>query len=123
MLGHAELAERLYAGLRDRDLEALGELLGPDSTWELKGRTALAGKHRGAARVLSVLRALGSLRPIRPDAYDVAASPHHAVLMTRLVGDGIDSDHAIVVVAEEGRLARAFHYVFDLYAFDERFPP
>jgi hypothetical protein len=43
--------------------------------------------------------------------------------MTRLVGSGLVSHHVIVLAAEGGRLARAFHYVFDLYAFDEAFRP
>ena len=122
---HAEIAERLFAGLLDAKLGAFAATLDTESAWELPGRSALAGFHRGPEAILAVVELLATPRPIRPDAYDIAASDFHAVLMTRLVGDGLDSDHAFVVVAddESGRLARAFHYVFDLYAFDAHFAP
>jgi hypothetical protein len=81
------------------------------------------GLHVGLEPILGLLRRLASLQPVRDDAYDIAESEHHAVLMTRLVGSGLDSHHVIVLVAEGGRLARAFHHVFDLYAFDETFRP
>jgi hypothetical protein len=119
---HADLAERLYAALLSARPEDFRPALAAGSTWELPGRSALAGLHRGPEPILGLLRRLAELRPIRSAAYDVAASEHHAVLMTRLVGDGLDSDHAVVVVAaDDGRLARAFHYVFDQYAFDRHF--
>ena len=118
---HRALAEQLYRTLLEQDEDRFAGSIRAESVWELPGRSALAGVHRGPAEILPVLRRLTELRLLRPDAYDVAASESHAVLMTRLVGDGLDSDHAFVVVAEDGRLARAFHYVFDLYAFDAHF--
>jgi ketosteroid isomerase-like protein len=120
---HGQLAEQLWAALRSQDAAPFRGALTDRSTWELPGRSALAGVHRGVEAVEAVLRRLCVLRPIREDAYDVAASEYHAVLMTRLVGGGLDSDHVVVVVADDGgRLDRAFHYVFDLYAFDAAFP-
>jgi ketosteroid isomerase-like protein len=118
---HAELAERLFAVLRDGDAEVARGFLDERSTWELPGRSSLAGLHTGADAIVALLTRLGDLRPIRRDAYDVMTSDHHATLTTRLVGDGLDSDHAIVVVARDGILDRAFHYLFDAYAFDRYF--
>jgi hypothetical protein len=120
---HAEIAKRLYTVLLDGSLGPFASTLDEGSVWELPGRSALAGVHRGPAAILGLVERLATLKPIRPDAYDIAASEYHAVLMTRLVGDGLDSDHAFVVVAtgERLRLDRAFHYVFDQYAFDAYF--
>jgi ketosteroid isomerase-like protein len=119
---HEQLAETIFTAIREHDAERLRPLLTSASTWELPGRSALAGTHRGPDAILPVLRRVAELRPIRPDAYDIMASDYHAVLTTRLVADGLDSDHAVVVVADEdGRLDRAFHYLFDLYAFDRFF--
>lgn len=119
---HGDLAERLFEALRSHDAEAFRSSLADGSTWELPGRSTLAGLHRGPEEILAVLRRLAELHPIRDDAYDVMVSEHHAVLTTRLVGNGLDSDHAIVLVAgPDGRLARAFQYVFDIYAFDASF--
>lgn len=119
---HAELAERIFQALLTQDSDSLRPALDDDSTWELEGRSSLAGVHRGPEAILPVLARLTQLHPIRPDAYDVMSSTYHAVLTTRLVSDGLDSDHAIIVVADEqGRLERAFQYVFDLYAFDDFF--
>lgn len=119
---HADLATRLYEALLAGDPETFRGGLDEDSTWELPGRSALAGMHRGPEAIVAILHRLTGLRPIRPDAFDVAASEHHAVLMTRLVSERLDSDHAIIVVARDGdRLDRAFHYVFDMYAFDAFF--
>jgi len=119
---HETVAETIFTALRTGEVDGLRPWLTPTSTWEVPGRSALAGTHVGPDAILAVLRRVAELRPIRPDAYDVMASEYHAVLTTRLVGDGLDSDHAIVVVAdEEGRLVRAFHYLFDLYAFDAWF--
>ena len=119
---HAELAERLFAALRDGDVESVAPLLSDKSVWELRGQSVLAGVHRGRRAILRVLRRLVELRPIHPDAYDVMASAYHATLTMRLVGDELNSDHALVVVAaDDGKLDRAFHYVFDLYAFDRYF--
>jgi ketosteroid isomerase-like protein len=116
---HRDLAERLFEALLKQDAEAFRDRLEGGSTWELPGRSALAGVHRGPEEILAVLRRLVELRPIHDEAYDVMASEHHSVLTTRLVDNGLDSDHAIVVVAgAEGRLDRAFHYIFDSYAFD-----
>jgi ketosteroid isomerase-like protein len=119
---HAGLAEAVFAALRAGEVETLRPSLTPASTWEIPGRSALAGTHRGPDAILAVIRPLGELRPIRPDAYDIMASEYHAVLTTRLVNDSLDSEHAIVVVSDDkGRLERAFHYLFDLYAFDAFF--
>jgi ketosteroid isomerase-like protein len=118
---HGELAERLFVVLRDRAPEAARAFLDEHSTWELPGRSALAGVHTGADAIVALLTRLTELRPIRDDAYDVMTSEHHATLTTRLVGDGLDSDHAIVVVARDGLLDRAFHYLFDAYTFDRHF--
>ena len=116
---HAELAETVFAALRTGEVDELRSRLTPESAWEIPGRSALAGTHRGPDAILAALRPVAALSPIRPDAYDVMASEYHAVLTTRLVAEGLDSEHAIVVVADEGgRLVRAFHYLFDLYAFD-----
>ena len=71
---HAQLAERLYAAIRDSDAEAFGDDLSSDSTWDLTGRSALAGVHRAHGAILLVLRGLCERRPIRADAYDVARS-------------------------------------------------
>src|SRR5437867_4025486 len=119
---HERVAQTIFDALREGDVERLRPFLTAESTWELSGRSALAGTHRGADAILGVLRRVAELRPIRPDAYDVMASEYHAVLTTRLIADGLDSDHAIVVVADaDGRLDRTFHYLFDLYAFDAFF--
>jgi hypothetical protein len=119
---HGDLAERLFEALLKQDAEAFRNRLEEASVWELPGRSALAGVHQGPEEILAVLRRLAELRPIRDEAYDVMVSQDHAVLTTRLVGNGIDSDHAIVVAAgAEGRLDRAFQYVFDMYAFDAFF--
>jgi hypothetical protein len=106
-----------------RDYETLTRLLDANSTWELRGHSSLGGLHVGREAIVGLLRRLASLQPLRDNAYDVAGSEHHAVLMTRLVGSGLDSHHVIVLVAKGGRPARAFHYAFDLYAFDEAFRP
>jgi ketosteroid isomerase-like protein len=118
---HGELAERVFVVLRDADPEAAREFLDEGSTWELPGRSSLAGVHTGPEAIVALLARLTELRPIREDAYDVMTSEHHATLTTRLVGNGLDSDHAIVVVARDGILDRAFHYLFDAYAFDRHF--
>ena len=119
---HTQLAERLYDALRAQDPTRFRDSLDRDSTWELPGRSAIAGVHRGPDAILAMLQRLAVLRPIHHEAFDVATSDYHGVLMTRLVGDGLDSDHVVVVVAgEDGRLDRAFHYVFDAYAFDAFF--
>jgi ketosteroid isomerase-like protein len=119
---HVQLAERIYQALLASDVASLRPALTERSTWELHGRSPLAGLHTGADRIAEVLERLTELLPISPDAYDVMVSEHHATLTTRLVAEGLDSDHAFVIVAaEDGTLARAFHYVFDLYAFDAFF--
>lgn len=119
---HRRLAEQLFQTLRSGGPEPFRALLDESSVWELHGRSKLAGLHRGPDAILMLLTCLTELHPIREDAYDVMVSAHHAVLTTRLIAEGLDSDHAIVVVARaDGRLARAFHYIFDLYAFDAYF--
>jgi ketosteroid isomerase-like protein len=118
---HGELAERVFAVLRNGEPDAARAFLDDRSTWELPGRSSLAGVHTGADAIVALLARLTELRPVRDDAYDVMTSEHHATLTTRLVGDGLDSDHAIVVVARDGVLDRAFHYLFDAYAFDRHF--
>jgi ketosteroid isomerase-like protein len=119
---HAALAETVFAALRVGAVDELRRRLTPESTWEIPGRSVLAGTHRGPDAILAALRPVEALRPIRPDAYDVMSSEYHAVLTTRLVADGLDSEHAIVIVSDEaGHLVRAFHYLFDLYGFDEYF--
>jgi hypothetical protein len=119
---HRDLAEELFETLLACDPGRFHGRLTEASTWELHGRSPLAGLHRGCDAIGAVLARLAELRPIARDAYDVMESEFHAVLTTRLVADGLDSDHAIVVVAaDDGTLARAFQYVFDLYAFDDWF--
>src|SRR5437867_3229492 len=76
--------------LREGDVERLRSFLTAESTWELSGRSARAGTHRGAEAILGVLRRVAELRPIRPDAYEVMASEYHAVLTTRLIADRLD---------------------------------
>jgi ketosteroid isomerase-like protein len=119
---HRNLAMLMFESLRSQNAELFRPALDDDSTWELPGRSALAGIHQGADAILAVVSRLTKLRPIHDDAYDVLVSAHHAALTTRLVGDGLDCDLAIVLVGgEDRRLDRAFQYVFDMYAFDAFF--
>lgn len=119
---HRNLAMLLFESLQAQNAELFRPALDDDSTWELPGRSALAGVHQGPDAILGVVSRLAVLRPIRDDAYDVLVSAHHAALITRLVGDDLDCDLAVVLVGgEDRRLDRAFHYVFDMYAFDAFF--
>lgn len=119
---HRNLAMLLFESLQAQDAELLRPALDDESTWELPGRSALAGVHRGADAIVGVVTRLAELRPIRDDAFNVLVSAHHAALITRLVGDGLDCDLAVILVGgEDRRLDRAFQYVFDMYAFDAFF--
>jgi hypothetical protein len=119
---HRNLAMLLFESLRAQDAELFRPALDDESTWELPGRSALAGMHKGPDAILGVVARLTALRPIRDDAFDVLVSAHHAALITRLVADDLDSDQAFVIVGgEDRRLDRAFQYVFDMYAFDAFF--
>lgn len=124
----AEIVRELYQAFLKDDFEAVRSCLADDVEWMLLGRSPLGGTHRGREAVVAFLRRLkelsaATLRPWRPDSWDIAASPHHLVLMDRWLathnGRSLDSHQAIVIAVERGRVAACYHYVHDLYSFDE----
>jgi hypothetical protein len=65
----------------------------------------------------------GTWRPLRPDSFDVATSPGHAVVPDRFLAERgerrLDSHEAVVVAIEDGWIVRLFHYVHDAGGFEE----
>jgi hypothetical protein len=89
------------------------------------GRSQLAGTHRG---IEGIGRFLWLRRDLCDGTFelfgaDVATSEHQGVLCygarARRRGQTLTWNEVVLAGLERGRIARAFLYVYDLYAFDE----
>jgi ketosteroid isomerase-like protein len=122
----ADLVERFYTAFVAADRETIAEVVASEAAWIVRLDTVLSGAHVGPDGIASLRCRIdeltaGTWRPLRDDSFDIATSPWHAVIMDRFLaergGRRLDSHEAVIVAAEDGRIARLFHYVHDPAAF------
>jgi ketosteroid isomerase-like protein len=114
--------ERFYRAFLAADEAGLAGVVAPDAVLVVRGKTELAGGHRGPHGIAALRRTIAELtedtwRPLRDDSHDVTESKWHSVVLDKFLaereGRRLDSHEAFVLAVEEGRIVRLFHYVHD----------
>ena len=116
------LGERFYTAFLAADEAALADVVAPDAVLVVRGRSRLAGGHRGPAGIAALRRTIAELTrnswgPLREDSHDITESEWHAVVLDKFLGERngreLSSHEAFVLAVEDGRIVRLFHYVHD----------
>lgn len=121
---HAQVLEKLYACLSRGEFQAAADLCSEKMTFQVPGRSKLAGKYDrlGFTRDFS-----GKLRELSGDTFkmeihDILASDLHATVMgsCKLMHDGKPVELRTVHVwrFEDGKPLAGYEYPRDLYQFD-----
>jgi ketosteroid isomerase-like protein len=122
---NALLMKRANKAFSTGDVETLKQLIAQDAVWHVPGRSALAGDHRGHDEIFSFFGKLMELSggSFRAELHDVTASNEHAVNLDRVTasrsGKALDINLSLVVHIRDEKIAEAWDFFSDLYAWDE----
>ena len=120
-----ELVRRAFDAFASGDVEALGELMEPDSVWHAPGRNPLAGDHRGVEAILGYFARTMELTggTFRTELHDVVANDEHAVSLFvargQREGKTLDVRNVLVTHVRNGKLGETWLFPGDQYASDE----
>lgn len=118
---------RFYTAFLQGDMHNLSQGTTEDVEWHIRGRSALAGIHRGRDAVIALRNRMaegssGTYRPLRPDSHHIFAGEAHAALYDRFLaersGKHLDSHEVLTFSGSRERIRHIFHYFFDQQAFD-----
>jgi ketosteroid isomerase-like protein len=121
---NAELVRRLFDAFARKDGLALRGLFAEDATWQIGGRSVLAGTHHGRR---DIVRFLGSLPRLTGGTYsseliDTLASETRAAVLYRARGEregrSLDIDQVLLFGIREGLIADVLALPGDPVAFD-----
>jgi uncharacterized protein len=126
MPGHAndELVRRLFDAFARKDGLALRGLFAEDATWQVGGRSVLAGSYRGRR---DIVRFLGSLPRLTGGTYsseliDTLVSETRAAVLYRARGERegrrLDIDQVLLFGIRDGLIADVLALPGDPVAFD-----
>ena len=120
-----ELVRRAFDAFASGDVEALGELMEPDSVWHAPGRNPLAGDHRGVEAILGYFARTMELTggTFRTELHDVVVNDEHAVSLFvargQREGRTLDVRNVLVTHVRNGKLGETWLFPGDQYASDE----
>jgi uncharacterized protein len=122
-----EPVRRAFDAFASGDVEALRELMEPDSVWHAPGRNPLAGDHRGVEAILGYFARTMELTggTFRTELHDVVANDEHAVSLFAARGQRqgrtLDVRNVLVTHVRNGKLGETWLFPGDQYASDEFF--
>jgi uncharacterized protein len=122
-----EPVRRAFDAFASGDVEALRELMEPDSVWHAPGRNPLAGDHRGVEAILGYFARTMELTggTFRTELHDVVADDEHAVSLFAARGQRqgrtLDVRNVLVTHVRNGKLGETWLFPGDQYASDEFF--
>jgi uncharacterized protein len=122
-LADPSIVHKMYACLKQGDFKTLrDEVFTADVTWDLPGRSVLAGEKRGVDEVLAFLGVVGK------SGLDVELLDMHAITEDRVIdshrvfGDvpGVRRDGYTATVYEirDGKIAKVYDYLHDQHEAD-----
>jgi ketosteroid isomerase-like protein len=115
---------RMLEGFNRNDLNGVAEVVDPDILYTIPGKSVLAGRTRGLAAHMAMLRRAkelsgGTLR-LEPSA--VVGSDEHVFICGQISatrnGKTLLGDHCVVFRFDATRIVEGWTFPGDLYAFD-----
>jgi ketosteroid isomerase-like protein len=125
-LADPNIVQKMYQCLAAGDLEALrNQVFTPDVTWDLPGRSVLAGVKQGVDEVLAFLGVIGK-SGLQVELLEMHAITEDQVIETHRVfgevpGARRDGYTATVYRIRDGRIAGVNDYVHDQHEADHYF--
>lgn len=107
------------------DFAAIAELIDEHATWRVRGRSAVAGEHRGRDAIFAFLARTAELSggTYRVEPRWIVGDDEHVVAIYRASGarEGrtLDLEQVLLVRVAAGRWVEIDAIPFDQYAFDE----
>lgn len=124
MLTSEEIARGLWSAIADADLARLRELIHPEATWQMHGRSSVAGRFEGVDAILDFMARVGeNADELQSELLEVFGSEGGAVLrygVRALRGDAsLDIEHLFMIEIESGRIVKGVFAPLDQYRYDE----
>ncbi len=120
---HVAVLKSVYSALADGDIPALLDLCDEKITFQVPGKSALAGKYdrRSYSALIEKMRELSG-GSFQVEAHDIMASERHAVVLAsnfvERAGEKIQVRTAHVWRFENGKPVAWYEYPRDLYQYD-----
>lgn len=125
-LANVGIVQKMYQYFAAGDFDALrNEIFTPDVTWDLPGRSVIAGEKRGVDEVLAFLRVIGR-SGLQVEPLEMHAITEDRVIETHRVfgqtaGARRDGYTATVYTLRDGRIAKVNDYLHDQHEADHYF--
>lgn len=119
------LMKEAVAAFSRGDLETLKQLISADVTWQVPGRSPVAGTYHGHDELFAYFGKLMELSngTFKPELHDTVASDQHVVNLERLTaqrnGKNLDVNLALVVHVRDGKISEVWDLFSDQYGWDE----
>ncbi len=121
---HAQVLEKLYQDFASGNLNAVLDACAPEMTFQVPGKSALAGKFDKSTFVQGFVMKLMDLsdRTLKIEVHDILASDRHAVVLAsdHLMRNGKQVTYRTAHVwrFENGKPVAWYEYPRDLYQYD-----
>jgi len=122
---NVSVVRRLNQAFISRDTATLFQLVGPDLTLHVPGRSRFAGRHQGPEKILGVFHESGKLagHSFKLTLHGLLGGADHVVALQHITGsrDGrvLDQDSGLVCHITDGKLAEVWVFLADVRQFDE----
>ena len=119
-----EVVRHWFEALERGDIDDAAELLAPEITWHVPGRSPVSGEYRGREAVAGAFRTFRERTggTFHAELVDVVSSSATVVALVRNTGRRgerlLDSGQALQFRVTGGQIAEIWTYVDDLYAVD-----